>query len=86
MNLFTSRCANNLDDFNELVNVRFTRKDGIAKKHLCKHAAKGPNINRWGIIGSSKYQLWSAIIATADVSNVWLALDQLLGAETAVSQ
>ncbi len=77
---FTSRSANDLDNFNELVNVGLTRKDRSAKQHFSKHATKRPHINRWGIIGRSKYQLGGSIIAAADVGYVRLAFDKLLGA------
>ncbi len=37
---FTGRGANDLDNFNELVNVGLTRKYGSAKQHFSEHTAK----------------------------------------------
>ena len=84
VDLFTRRRADYLDNFNELVNVGLARKDWGAEQHFSEHAAKGPHINRWGIIGRSEYELRGTIVATADVGDVGLAFDELLGAEKEV--
>ena len=81
VDLFTRRRADYLDNFNELVNVGLTRKDRCAEQHFSKNTTKRPHVNRWRIIGSSKYQLGCAIISAANVRNVGLALDELLRAE-----
>ena len=81
MNLFTCRRADYFDNFNELVNVGLAGKDWSTKQHFSENATKGPYINGRRIISRSKYQLGRAIIAAADVGNIGLALDKLLGAE-----
>ncbi len=86
VNLFTRWCADNLDNFNELVNVRLTGKYGCAEQHFSKNTTKRPHVNRWRIIGGSKYQLWCTVVSAADVSNVGLAFDELLRAEKTGSE
>ena len=81
VDLFTRRRADYLDNFNELVNVGLAGKNWSAKQHFSENATKRPYINRRRIISRSKYQLGRAIIAAADVGNIGLALDKLLGAE-----
>jgi|LauGreDrversion4_2_1035121.scaffolds.fasta_scaffold270642_1 hypothetical protein len=81
MDLFTSRRTNHFDNFNQLIDIGLTRKDGGAKQHFSEHTAKRPNINRRRVISCSKYQLRGAIIAAADIRDVRLSLDKLLGAK-----
>ncbi len=81
MNLFTSRRADHFDNFDQLINVGLAGKDRGTKQHFSEHAAEGPNINSWRVVGCSKYQFRGAIIAAADVGDIGLSFDELLGAE-----
>ena len=42
--LFSSWGAQNLDDFHQLVNARFTGEEGLSKHQFRHHATSGPNI------------------------------------------
>lgn len=42
--LFLGRCAEDLDDLDELINAALTREKRSAQKQLCHHAAHRPNV------------------------------------------
>ena len=76
--LLSARCAQDFDDFDELVDAALSREDGLAEHQLSNDAAHGPDIDVGAIVGISEDELRGAVVARADVGNVWLALDQLL--------
>ena len=61
-----------------MINAALSREDGLAEHQLSNDAAHGPDIDVGAIVGISEDELRGAVVARADVGNVWLALDQLL--------
>ena len=68
-----------------MIDAAFSREDGLAEHQLSNDAAHRPDINVGAIVGVSEDELGCAVVARADVGDVWLARDQLLCA-TEVAQ
>jgi len=77
--LFALRGAQNLDNFHELVHARLPREDGLAEHELCNDAADRPDVDVGAVVGVAEDELGRAVVAGADVADVGLTLDELLG-------
>ena len=73
------RSAQNFDYFNELVDARLARKDGLAKHQLRNHTAHGPNVDVGAVVCVAENELRSAVVPRANVAYIGLALDELFG-------
>ena len=72
--------AEHLDDLDELVDARVARKDGLTEQELGEDAAGRPYVDVARVVGGAEDELGRAIVARANVGDVELALDELLGA------
>lgn len=61
--LFLGRCAEDLDDLDELINAALTREKRSAQKQLCHHAAHRPNV--YGNVSEIRHCI--EIVPIADV-------------------
>ena len=78
--MFAGGGAENLDDFDELINPRLSGKEWLAKQELRKNATGGPDVNAGAVIGGTEDQLGCPVITGADVCYIGFIGDQLFGA------
>lgn len=70
-----------LDDLHQLVHAAVPGEDGLAQEQLGQHAARRPDVDVGRVVGGAEDELGGAVVPRADVRDVGLAADQLLGTE-----
>mmetsp|Transcript_21786 Transcript_21786/g.72168 ORF Transcript_21786/g.72168 Transcript_21786/m.72168 type:complete len:291 (-) Transcript_21786:470-1342(-) len=78
LDLVERRRAQHLDDLDQLVDARLARKEGHAQEQLGEHAARGPDVDAAAVVGGAKDELRRAVVARADVRDVWLSAHEHL--------
>jgi len=76
LDLLARRRAEHLDDLDELVDPALTGEERLAEHELGHDAAGRPDVDRGRIVCCAKDELGRAIVARADVRDVWLARDE----------
>ena len=76
--LLAAWCAQDFDDFDELVDAALAREDGLTEHELGDDAAHGPHVDVRAVVRVAEDQLRRAIITRANVRNVGLTLNKLL--------
>lgn len=79
MNLVSARCAEDFDDFNQLIHTRISWKERLAEDELCHDAADRPDIDWLSVVGRAKDELRGSVISGADVADIDLFFLQSLG-------
>ena len=75
-NVLAARRAEDLDDLHQLVHAALAWEEGRAQQQLRAHAARGPNVNRTGVVCGTKDQLRGAVVARANVGHIRLVRDE----------
>lgn len=68
-----------LDDLHQLVHAAIPGEDGLAQEQLRQHTARRPDVDVRRVVGGAEDELGGAVVPRADVRDVGLASDQLLG-------
>lgn len=79
LNLFACRRAQHLDNLHQLIDSRVSREDWLSEEELSHDGSRRPHVNRVGVVGGAEDELWSAVVARADVRDVGLVAHQVLG-------
>ena len=79
LDLLACRCAQHLDNLNQLVDPTLSREKRLAQHQLGHHAPRAPDINVRRVVRRAKDELGRSVVARADVRDVGLAGDEDLG-------
>ena len=80
LDLLAGGSAEDLDDFDQLIDARFAGEQRLSQQELSQNAPGGPDIDARTIIGGSKDELRRSVVPGADVGYIGLGGDQFLGA------
>ena len=78
-NLFAGRCAQDFDNFNQLVNSAFSREDWLPEHKFGDDAPYRPHINVGAVVRVAKDQFRRPVVPRTDVTHIGFALNQLFG-------
>lgn len=79
LDLLAGGCAEDLDDLDELIDAALSGEEGLSEHELRHDAPGGPYVDVGRVVGRTKNELGSAVVAGADVRDIGLARDQDLG-------
>lgn len=79
LDLLARRCAEHLDDLDELIDAALSGEEGLAKHELSHDAPSGPYVDVRRVIGRTENELGCAVVAGTDVRDIGLASDEDLG-------
>ena len=65
--IFLTGVAQDLDDFNELVNARLAREKHLAQKKLSDDAPNGPDVDALCVVLRTEEQLRRTVVPRADI-------------------
>jgi hypothetical protein len=72
-NVFLRRCAQNLDNFDKLIDLRIRKERRMPVDHFDKNASHGPHINLAVVIGGSEDQFRRPVAPGANVGKIGLS-------------
>lgn len=79
VNHFSSRCAQNFNNFDQLVHTWLSWEQGLAQQQLGHNATNRPHINRIVVLSRPKNKLWCPVVPRTDVRHIHFSLNESLG-------
>jgi hypothetical protein len=74
------------EDLEDLVNLRVTREERLARAHLSEDAANGPHVDAGGVLPTSQQNLWRAVPQCDDLVRVCAQRDTERARETEIGE